>query len=87
MMGDVGETYNAHKQAKKDKKLSNKEQSTKLIADLFYFESKNNGTHLVVENNQMVADFWPSTGKYNIRGQSKYGRGVKNLINELKQDK
>ncbi len=86
-MGDIGEMYNDHRQERKAKKLSNKEQSTKLISDLFYYESKNNGNHLVVENNQMVADFWPSTGKFNIRGESEYGRGVKKLIKILQAGK
>ena len=72
------------KEHTKAKKLSNLEHSTQLLIDKgVEFESKNGGVHLIVSNNGIIADFWPSTGKFQIRGKG-YSRGVKNLLNQLK---
>jgi hypothetical protein len=32
------------------------------------FSEHNNGFHLVVRHNGMVLDYWPSTGKWRLRG-------------------
>jgi len=48
------------------------------------FVSNNNGIHLMV-GNPVVADFWPSTGKYIFRNPRIVGRGVFNLLKELKK--
>jgi len=45
-------------------------------------EIKNNGIHIIVDNK---IDFWPTTGKYIVRKNQKKGRGVFNMIKELKR--
>lgn len=59
--------------------------STERLKDLGHtFTSHNNGLHLKVKSPVGIFDFWPSTGKYK-RPRGDYGRGVGNLVNELKQ--
>lgn len=83
-MGDMGEMFKAWNKAKKEKKLSNQMFSYELVnASFDKVEQKNGGVHLICHHNERIADFWPSTGKYSIRGTKKYKRGVKNLIREM----
>ena len=44
------------------------------------FETKNMGAHLIVSVGGVVVDFWPGTGKWVARGNSRKGRGVKSLV-------
>ena len=86
-MGDMGDDFKAWNEVRKAKKLNNMESSTEILDGRgIEFETKNGGTHLIVQHNGKVADFWPSTGKYNVRGSSKYKRGVYNLIGDLTND-
>lgn len=80
----MGELFKAWNEDKKKKKQSNKLFSYELVFKAFdVVEQKNGGVHLVCYNNDKIADFWPSTGKYCIRGTNNYKRGVKNLIREM----
>lgn len=83
-MSEIGEVFKIIKEEGKKKKSKNLVSSTQILADEgIQFESKNNGVHLVVNHNGKIADFWPSTGKFNIRGEAGYHRGVKNLLKKL----
>ena len=83
-MGDMGEMFRDWDKAKKEKKASNLKHSTQKLIDLgISFESKNGGNHLVINHNNKIVDFWPSTGKYKFRAREKYCRGVNKLIKEL----
>lgn len=42
-----------------------------------------NGIHYIIEKDDIVIDFWPSTGKYIYRKTKKTGRGVFNLLKEI----
>ena len=82
-MGDVGDDYRAMREVKNEKKKSNIVESTKLLEEAgFDIDSRNNGVHLIVDWNDKTVDFWPSTGKWTVRG-GKTSRGVKGLINFL----
>lgn len=82
-MSEIGDAFKAIKERNKLKKLSNMEYSTELLKSLgIEFESKNNGVHLIVSHNGLIADFWPSTGKYSLR-DGRYKRGVKSLVSDL----
>ncbi len=86
-MGDMGDDFRAWDAEKKAKKQSNIEKSTDILTTRGWaFETKNGGVHLIVRNNGKIADFWPSTGKYNIRGEQEYKRGVFNLMKDLEQE-
>lgn len=87
-MGDMGEFWRDvtpdMKKRSSEKRENNRQFSTELLkASGFDVESKNQGYHLIVKHNNKVADFWPSTGKFTVRGSNKYSRGVKNLIKQL----
>lgn len=84
-MGDVGDTFNALKKSRQDKRASNREQSPQMLeAAGILFEIKNMGAHLIVEGDQCYIDFWPGTGKWKSRN-GKEGFGVRNLINYIIQ--
>lgn len=90
-MGDMGEiwrdTKEVRKEASQNRKEHNRDCSTQLLrVKGFGVKSKNGGIHLVVTHNDKTADMWPSTGKWNIRGTSKYRRGVKQLIKALENE-
>jgi hypothetical protein len=50
------------------------------------FEIKNDGTHLIVEGNINFIDYWPSTGKWIDRNQTRSGFGVRTLIHYITVD-
>lgn len=63
-----------------ERRAGNRESSAALLAERgVAFESKNNGVHLIVTHGEKVADFWPGTGKYIVRG-GRQGRGVFNML-------
>lgn len=83
-MSDMGDIFKAMKEDSKNRKHKNLVYSTNLLASLnVEFEVKNCANHLIVNHFGKVADFWPSTGKFNIRGEKDYHRGVNNLLNKL----
>ena len=85
-MSDIGEVFAALKVLKKEKKLSNIEHSTYLVIGKgFDVDIKNNGVHLIVKNKGKTADFWPSTGLWQVRS-GKRSRGVARLIKELEKE-
>jgi hypothetical protein len=79
----------------KARRASHRQSSIELLRDEgFEIEQKNiqpdcTAAHLVVRGGGRVADFWPGTGKWNIRGETepdgstRYRRGVRNLIRKL----
>ena len=83
-MGDMAEVFNDWNEQKKAKKKSNLEHSTQMLIDNgIEFTSKNGGVHLIIEANFKFIDFWPSTGKFIVRG-GREGRGIRILIKEIK---
>ena len=76
--------FEAHKEASKQRRASNRGQSAKLLTDHgVQFESKNLGSHLIVTHNGKTVDFWPGTGKWIERGIVKHHRGVFKLLTRL----
>ena len=79
-MSDIGDDFKALREANSKKKKANLHYSTELlISKKIEFESKNYGVHLIVTGSDGLIDFWPSTGKFKVRG-GRTGRGVVNLI-------
>lgn len=77
-MGDMGDTFNAMKEASQEKRAMNRSYSPAMLRDFgIAFESKNGGAHLVVNGR---IDFWPGTGLWIDRGTGAKRRGVRNLI-------
>lgn len=79
----------------KRRRASHRQASIEMLrAEGYMIEQKNiqpdcTAAHLVVRHNGHVADFWPGTGKWNIRGETepggrtRYRRGVRKLIKKL----
>ncbi|MOA03684.1 hypothetical protein D3C78_1232040 [compost metagenome] len=66
-----------------ERRERNRKSSAQVLADRgIAFMSKNGGAHLIVSHEGEVADFWPGTGKFAVRG-GKSGRGVFRLIEIL----
>lgn len=87
-MGDTGDYWRdlrpAMKEESQRKRSSNRESSSRLLAEAgIFFESKNGGSHLVVSGAGAVVDFWPGTGLWIVRGSKERRRGVRQLITRL----
>lgn len=85
-MSEMGELFKAMREQAREKRANNTTSSTALLlSSKLQIESKNNGSHIVVMGKNGVADFWPSTGLWIVRGQKKRRRGVKKLIDWAKE--
>jgi len=82
---DIGETFKELRQASQGKREHNRRYSTKLLsARRVKFKIANKGYHLIIEElTDSLIDFWPSTGLWKVRGDTKSGRGIKSLLEYL----
>lgn len=72
------------KEESQAKRAGNRENSADILAQRgISFTTNNAGAHLIVTHNHKTADFWPGTGKYQVRGTGQYKRGVFNLLKDL----
>mgnify|MGYP003666597279 CR=1 FL=1 len=90
-MSEIGEIFAATKEQRKHeskcRKRNNMNASRIMLGkNNINYESKNGGVHIIASYQGKVADFWPSTGKFNIRGDNRYFRGVRLLIKILRGD-
>lgn len=90
-MSEIGEIFAATKEQRANQSKYRKRNNmngtmTMLGKNGISYKSKNNGVHLVVYHDGKVADLWPTTGKFNIRGDKRYFRGVRLLIKILRGD-
>lgn len=88
MMDEDKDIFKAMKEAKRGRRAGNTEKSTQILTERgVAFESKNDGSHLVVQGAGDVIDFWPSTGLWIVRANGKTesvkGRGIFNLLARL----
>jgi hypothetical protein len=78
---DMWRDVRKHAQAKR---ASNRQGSADVLRrEGIAFEARNDGAHLIVSVGERVADFWPGTGLFQVRG-GKRGRGVCNLVKQLR---
>ena len=94
-MGDMADYWRdvkADKEYQADRKRERQERKANnslgsramLKKNGFNYTEHNGGLHLVVEHNGNVADFYPTTGKFTIRGTGKWLRGVRMLCKCLR---
>lgn len=77
----IKQNWHAYKKQRAAKKFRNKETSTFMLKHAgVVFESKNNGSHLVIENR---IDFWPGTGLWIERNTGTRRRGITHLLATL----
>lgn len=72
-----------YKQRKARRAANRKSAPDLLVRNGVRFSAHNNGAHLVVQHNNVVADLWPGTGRYQVRGTSDLKIGVFNLLHDL----
>lgn len=78
------QTPSALRETGRDKRASNRQTSPEVLRSHgVSFTAHNNGAHLIVTHADKVADFWPVTGTYNVRGTKAYRRGVFRLLRDL----
>jgi hypothetical protein len=80
---DLGETFRAMKEHSQQKRARNRESSAAVLTrNGLQFESKNNGSHLIVTMpDGSKVDFWPGTGLWHTRGTPQVkDRGVYHLV-------
>lgn len=76
--------WEAHREESKQRRADNRDASAQILLDKgVTFTTHNDGAHLIVKFGGAVADFWPGTGKYHLRSEVKYKRGVFNLLKDL----
>ncbi len=82
----MGEAFRDYSKFRKEKRRNNLIYNTDLlIKSEVNFTSKNGGVHLIIEVNNMILDFYPSTGLWWDRNnKGKKYRGVKNLLRYIK---
>lgn len=80
-MSELGDTFKAWNEEKKAKKLSNAENSLRLLKEkgIEYELLSSNGPHLRIGD----YDFWASTGLFVHRKSKQRGRGIHNLLRRL----
>lgn len=77
----MSDYWNDIRAARQEKRADNRAQSAELLRKAgVAFEAKNGGAHLIVTALGKTIDFWPGTGLWIVRGQSRQRRGVKRLI-------
>lgn len=80
-MGDMAEYFNDMREHSKEKREKNRNSAPAILHNAgLSFTEKNNGAHLIVEDCNLIVDFWPGTGKYIPRGNAPAGRGIFNLL-------
>lgn len=91
-MGDMAEEFKALtrylKSESSEKRAQNIQKSTQLLIDNeIDFTVHNKNLHLIIESGSHTVDFWPSTGKWNVRGMgAQNNRGIFPLLNFLKKN-
>ena len=83
-MDDWSGFSQAMRERSQERRAGNRESSAELLRERgIAFEEKNHGAHLIVRHGGKVADLWPGTGKYRVRGVEQYRRGVFGLLRDL----
>jgi hypothetical protein len=79
--------WDAHRQWSRERRAGNRRNSADILRERGVdFVTRNDGAHLIVQFGTATADFWPGTGKYRVRPDGKYLRGVFNLLKDLGVD-
>ena len=69
------------------KKADNRKHAEPMLLNAGITIKKHTEFHWLISNNDVFFDYWPSTGKFIARSGGKKGRGVSNLIKQLKGKK
>lgn len=85
---EIAETFKEIRKNKQQKRIKNKEHSTKTIQRLNVpYELKNDGLHIIITLPKLTIDFWPSTGKWIVRNKPIQSRGIRKLMQFINRNK
>lgn len=79
-MSEIGETFRAFNEHKREKKRTNLESSISILKERNIDFCMLSPIHIRVNS---IYDFWPSTGLYICNKTNKRGRGIFNLLREI----
>lgn len=84
-MSEIGDTFDASREVSREKRASNRQfgAAALRLAGIEY-TSNNGGVHLIVTNSKGAVDYWPGTGLWMPRNSNIKRRGVKALIQFMK---
>lgn len=86
-MGDMIDGFRAMKEHRRDERTASRKANTAaLAAEGVEFVSKNHGAHLIIKSSEGVVDFWPSSGRWQLRSGLRppvKGFGVDRLLSRL----
>lgn len=83
---DMGDMWREVKALSKLKRARSRNKSPEhLIAAGIEFESKNDGAHLIIVVKSQVINFWPGTGLWMLKEETRRHGGVFPLIQYVKQ--
>jgi len=70
------------------KRARNVESSTRALTLLKipWSWADRDSNHILIEADSAVFDFWPSTGSWTIRGSNEFRRGIKTLVQHLRDN-
>lgn len=80
------ESWRNYRKDKQTKRQQNKDDSTFLLnqADVSYTEH-NDVLHLIIQHNEDIIDFYPSTGLWIVRKKNYQRRGIGKLLKYLQK--
>lgn len=87
MTGDMGDVFNAMREASKERRARNRQFGPELLRqEGIPFESRNDGAHLIVGFQGFIYDYWPGTGYWKSRETGISRRGVRKLISRIQSE-
>jgi len=82
-MTELADDFRAMQDRSKDKRATNRAKAVATLQEKgIIFTEHNYGAHLIVEGRDCYIDYWPGTGKWNMRS-GKRGFGLNNLLKEI----
>lgn len=85
-MSEMGDLFAEKRRHDQQMRATRRASSTELLAAACVrFESKNDGAHLIVTAGAKRIDFWPGTGLWIVRGESKRRYGVDALLSRIQR--
>lgn len=84
-LNEVNEAFRAYRESRKEKKAFNLRRSTEMLKYLqIQFITHNSGVHLVINHDNKIIDFYPSTGLWIDRfNKDMKRRGIKSLLSYI----
>lgn len=85
-MGDMVETFRALDELRKETRRSDKEENLEVLKHFGVdWGSNNSNVHCIIvdDKGKALADFWPSTNKFKMRGSRHYRHGTLALLKDL----